>query len=656
MKHFLLSLCMLAVVISARAADYELTSPDKKITVRILVNGQLQWSVSYKGETLLQPSHISLELGNGQVLGKQPVLRRQQRNTVNQVITAVVPVKHRRIPEQYNELRLVFKGSYSVCFRAYNDGAAYRFETSLGDKEVTVRNETAEYRFPADYGSWWPVEQGEVSPTFQSHYEYGFKDTTIAALSDQLYAGLPVYLRTPQGTRLLITESDLHDYPNQFLFGTRGNALQSRFPPVILRQTLEGDRGARILENADFIAKTSGNRTYPWRTLIISPDDKGLLETDLVYKLATPNVLTDTTWIRPGKVAWDWWNANNVYGVDFRAGINTATYKYYVDFAAKYGLEYIILDEGWTRTTLDVMHSTPDLDMQALISYANSRKVGIILWVLWNALDKDMDRALDLYASWGVKGIKVDFMARGEQYMVNFYERTAAACAKRRLLVDFHGAFKPVGLNRKYPNVISYEGVRGLENDKWINTVTPGHDVTLPYTRMAAGPMDYTPGAMINANRKNFRDIFEAPMSQGTRCHQAAMYVVYESPLQMLSDNPSNYLKEPEYTQFISRIPTTWDTTIALEGKAGEYVAVARKKGDTWYIGAMTNWDARKLDVPLGFLEGKRYRLEALEDGINADRHAADHRFRKQSVTPGDHLALPMSSGGGWLGILTKEE
>ncbi len=656
MQRLLTGICLIIAPVIARATDYDLLSPDKKITVKVQVTNTLQWSVAYNNEALLLPSTIRMQLGDGLVLGQSPVLKKQQRNTVNQVIDAVVPVKYKHIAEQYNELRLTFKGNYSVCFRAYNDGVAYRFETALGNKEITVTNETVQYQLADDDRSWWPMESHRPSPTFQSHYEYKFDDTSVARISDKLYAGLPVYLSTPKGTKLLITEADLYDYPNQFVFGTNGNALNGQFPPVILRDSLVGDRGAKILENAPYIAKTKGTRSYPWRTIVISPDDKGLLETELVYKLSSPNVLPNTAWIKPGKVSWDWWNANNVYNVDFRAGINTATYKYYIDFAAQYGLEYIILDEGWTRTTLDILHSTPQVDMPELARYAKSKNVGIILWVLWNALDTHMDEALDLYASWGVKGIKVDFMQRGEQYMVNFYERTAAACAKRELLVDFHGAYKPVGLNRKYPNVISYEGVKGLENSKGGREVTPGHDVTIPFIRMAVGPMDYTPGAMLNANKGNFRPVFSEPMSQGTRCHQAAMYVVYESPLQMLCDNPSNYLKEPDYTKFISRVPTTWDTTVALQGKAGEYVAIARKKGDTWYIGAMTNWEARHLDLDLRFLDGQRYKMEIVQDGINADEHAADYHFDQKTVTPADHVSVQMSNGGGWMAILTPAQ
>jgi len=344
MNKLLPGICLLLAPVISRATDYDLTSPDKKIAVKVQVTNTLQWSVTYNNETLLLPSTISMELANGPVLGQTPVLKKQQRNTVNGVIDAVVPVKQAHIPEQYNELRLNFKGNYTVCFRAYNDGVAYRFETALG-KEIIVKNEPIQYQLPEAYRSWWPVDE-HASPTFQSHYEYGFKDTSIAQISDKLYAGLPIYLSTTKGTKVMITEADLHDYPNQFLFGTNGNALQAQFPPVILKEELRGDRSTKILQNADYIVKTSGTRTFPWRTLIISPDDKGLLENELVYKLSTPNVLQNTSWIKPGKVSWDWWNANNIYNVDFRAGINTATYKYYMDFAAKYGLEYIILDEG----------------------------------------------------------------------------------------------------------------------------------------------------------------------------------------------------------------------------------------------------------------------------------------------------------------------
>jgi alpha-glucosidase len=541
--------------------------------------------------------------------------------------------------------------NYAVVFRAYNNGVAYRFETMLKDT-VAVLNETASFQFPQNNRVLWT---GEANKEFQSHFESLFTDSVVNGFNSQQHAALPLYASTPAGTSLLISEADLYDYPNLFLFGTGGNALTAGFPKVILERKRSGDRTARITKLADYIARTKGTRTYPWRYMAIAADDKGLLESNLTYQLASPNVLSNTAWIKPGKVAWDWWNANNVYGVDFKAGLNTATYKYYIDFAAAYGLEYIILDEGWSLTTTDLLHAAKEIDMPALMAYANAKKVDVILWALWEPLDLNMDAILDQYVQWGVKGVKVDFMARADQYMVNYYERVAAAGAKRQLLVDLHGAYKPVGLNRKYPNVISYEGVRGMENSKWSTDITPKHDVTLPFTRMAAGPMDFTPGAMLNGNKKNFHISFTEPMSQGTRAHQVAMYVVYESPLQMLADNPSNYLKDPVCTRFMSQMPTVWDTTIALHGKAGDYVAMARKHGNKWYIGAMTNWDARDLVIPLDFLGGGSWKAQVLADGLNAADHAADYTITTQPVTGKATLTAKMSNGGGWCAVISPE-
>ncbi|RXK85450.1 glycoside hydrolase family 97 protein [Filimonas effusa] len=634
----------------ALAKDYELKSPDKKITVNVAVGKSLEWSVRYGNETILLPSVIALQLHNNK-LGQNALVNKEDRQSVNHTIIADVPVKSKYIADRYNELKLFMKGNYAVVFRAYDNGVAYRFEMALGDS-VAVVNEISEFNFPQNNRVMW---SGETNKEFQSHFESLFKDSVINAFNTTEHAALPLYMATPAGSSLLLSESDVYDYPNLFVFGTGGNAFTAGFPKVILDRKHTGDRTARITRLADYIAKTSGSRSLPWRYLVIGNNDKTIFESNLTFQLASPNVLANTAWIKPGKVAWDWWNANNIYGVDFKAGLNTETYKYYIDFASTYGLEYIVLDEGWSRTTTDIMTPAKEIDIKELVAYAASKNVGVILWALWEPLDKDLDAILDRYVQWGVKGIKVDFMARADQYMVNYYERVAAAAAKRQLLVDLHGAYKPVGLNRKYPNVLSYEGVRGLENCKWSEDITPGHDVTLPFTRMVAGPMDFTPGAMINATKKNFHITFTEPMSQGTRAHQVAMYVMYESPLQMLADNPSNYRKDPECTRFIAQIPTVWDTTIALHGKVGEYVAVARKNGDKWYVSAMTNWEARELDIPLDFLPEGSWKAQVLADGINAAEHAADYRITTLQVSRNSRLKANMSNGGGWCAVIGKE-
>ncbi|GAO42131.1 glycoside hydrolase family 97 protein [Flavihumibacter petaseus] len=651
MRYFLFLLLLIAGG-NASAKDWKLNSPNGAIVITLSAGQTLSWSVSYKQQPVLLPSTLSMTLGDGQVLGRDPKLVKATTRSVNGIIEAAVPVKTRIIPEVFNELRLQWKGNYTLVIRAYNDGVAYRFETSLPASTIEVRSEQADFNFSDNHRVFWPTE---TNKEFLSHFESLYKDSVLAAFDSSKHGALPFLVKVAHGPSLLVTESDLHDYPNLFLKGTSGNKLEATFPKVILGQQQVGDRQIKITQLASYIAKTNGNRNFPWRCIAIAPDDNSLLENNLVYKLASPSVITSTAWIKPGKVAWDWWNANNIYGVDFEAGLNTATYKYFIDFAAAYGLEYIVLDEGWSASTTNLLQSRKEIDLPELVAYGKSKGVSLILWALWDPLDKDMANVLDQFARWGVKGVKVDFMARADQYMVNYYERVAAEAAKRELLVDLHGAFKPVGLNRKYPNVLNYEGVRGLENDKWGDEITPRHDVTLPFTRMAAGPMDYTPGAMRNATRINFRSVFTEPMSQGTRAHQAAMYVIYEAPLQMLADNPSSYLKEPDFTSVIAQVPTVWDTTIAIAGEAGSYVAIARKKGNNWYIGAMTDWNERTLPVSLTFLGKGNYRMTAIEDGINANQHAADYRRTEKTVTAGEELKIFLKKGGGWLAILKPE-
>ncbi|MEL7341800.1 MAG: glycoside hydrolase family 97 catalytic domain-containing protein, partial [Bacteroidota bacterium] len=385
------------------------------------------------------------------------------------------------------------------------------------------------------------------------------------------------------------------------------------------------------------------------RIMALAERDHDLLHNTLVHQLSRPLAIEDPSWIRPGRVAWDWWNANNIYGVDFESGINNQTYQYYIDFAAEYGLEYIILDEGWSKSTTDLLHCKKDIDVAALVKYGEEKGVGIILWCLWNPLDKDMDRILDQFVRWGVKGIKVDFMQRADQEIVNFYEKTARKAAEHQLLVDFHGAYKPSGLRRAYPNVLSYEGVNGLEQCKWSDKLTATHNVTLPFTRMVAGPMDYTPGAMDNAQPDNYAIRFERPMSQGTRCHQMAMYVVYESPLQMLADNPSQYRREKECTEYIAQIPSIWDETLPLGGKVGQYVVIARRKGDRWYLAAMNNEEARTVELNLSFLSGEIQELDIMQDGPNAARVAVDYLHQQVSIPENKMIKIQLAPGGGWV-------
>lgn len=413
-----------------------------------------------------------------------------------------------------------------------------------------------------------------------------------------------------------------------------------------------------VTEQEDYIAKSQGPRSFPWRVLAVSASDKELLNNDLVYQLASPSRLPDISWIKPGKVAWDWWNDWNIYGVDFRAGINNETYKYYIDFAAGHGIEYVILDEGWAvNKQADLLQVVPEINIKELVDYGKAKNVGIILWAGYWAMDRDLENVCRIYSDMGVKGFKVDFMNRDDQAMVDFYYRCAAAAAKYKLMIDYHGAYKPTGLHRTYPNVINFEGVFGLEQLKWSPPETDmvTFDVTMPYIRMLAGPLDYTQGAMRNATRQNYRPVNSEPMSQGTRCRQLAEYVVFESPFNMLCDNPSNYMNEPECTRFIAEIPTVWDRTVALDGRVGEYIAIARQKDGVWYVGGLTNWDKRELTVDLSFLGDSNYQLEIFRDGLNADRAARDYKREIVPVPASKKLAVTLMPGGGFAAKITRE-
>jgi len=591
-----------------------------------------------------------MTIDNNQILGKSPRVKNSKRVAVNRIIKPVVRQKHETITDSFNELTLVFDGGYEVVFRIYNEGAAYRFRTDL-NKEITIYNEQAEFNFVKDHRVYFPEEK-----SFHSHSEREYIQIPISQITSKRFSSLPALVELDNGLKAAISEADLEDYAGMYLAGseTKGNGLTGLFPKFSLRDSVKGDRNLLVTKRADYIAKTSGKRDFPWRVIMISEKDGDLIESALIYKLAKPSEMdSDFSWVKPGKVAWDWWNANNIYGVDFRAGINTETYKYYIDFASKYGIEYIILDEGWYKLG-DLLNVVPGMNIEELVEYGKQKNVGIILWMSWLTLNDQLQEAMDQFVKWGAAGIKVDFMQRDDQWMVNYYYKIATEAAKRKLLVDFHGAYKPTGLYRTFPNVVTSEGVQGLEQSKWSELANPAMAVTIPFIRMFAGPVDYTPGAMINGTKTNFKPVFTQPMSQGTRCQQLAMYVVYESPLQMLSDLPTNYYREPECMEFLSAVPVEWDDTKVLDSKVGEYVMAARRNGDRWFIGAMTNWTPRDLSIDFSFLPEGEYKITIWQDGINADRNGNDYKKLSQTVSRNSKLNIHLAPGGGWAGIISR--
>lgn len=650
-KFFLATVAGLAgLCLSAK--DYVLSSPDTKVKVTVSVGTDVVWGVEYCGEILLNPSRIGIDVEGKNTCGGKNVVRRVGRRTVDETLEAVVPTKFRHVRDYCNELKISFKAGWAVVFRAYDNGVAYRFETSFADETVIVKDEVAEFNFAEDNTAYWAFEK---NPEFITHCEAFFKPMAISEIGTETSSYLPLSMSTSRGTRMVITETDLFDYPNLFLTAGSGSVLKAKFPQVLLETSMRTDRDVNVVRKADYIAETAGTRTFPWRIMTVG-DDRSLLENTLAWQLASPEFSDDTDWIRPGKISWEWWAMLNVYGVDFKAGVNTETYKYYIDFAADYGLEYILLDEGWSASTMDITHAKPRLDLQYLIDYGKSKGVGIVLWTLWTPMvEQGIGNILDVYEKWGVSGIKIDFMQMNDQKMVRFYEDIARECFNRHLLVDYHGSFKPAGLQRKYPNVMSFEGVYGMEHDKCSYDISPEHDLVLPFTRMVAGPMDYTPGATINATKDDFAMRWYHPMSQGTRAHQAAIFIAYESSVQMLCDSPSNYRKNPEFTNFIASVPTVWDETKAIEAKAGDYLLIARRNGDVWYVAGLNDWTGRELSLSLDFLEEGEWTADIFKDGVNADSWAEDYMLETVGVSKNDVLSVKMANGGGWAAIIRKK-
>lgn len=629
------------------AEEYDLFSPDKSILVKISIADKISYSVLWDEELLILPSSLSLNIREIGKLGIEPKLKKTDTRSVDEILYPVVAVKSKQLIGRYNEISISFDQPFKVDFRAYDHGIAYRFQTGISSR-ILVENEEVTFRFNGDHRVYFPTEE-----SFLTHSERLYEYLPLSSIPADKMASLPVLVDIEGGPKIAVTETGLEDYPGLYLTGSSGSDLKGLFPAVALKEKQTRDRTVEVTERADYIAETEGTRTFPWRVLVIARDDGDLIENQMIYALSPPGRIQNTSWIKPGKVAWDWWNANNLFGIDFPAGINTLTYKYYISFASRYGIEYIILDEGWSDPS-DLFKVNPEIDLEEIIRYGKEKNVGVILWVVWKTLDDQLDPALDWFKKMGVKGIKVDFMQRDDQWMVNYYWKIAEQAAKRHMIVDFHGSYKPAGLRRAYPNVLTREGVRGLENTKWSKYPDPEHDLTIPFIRMLAGPMDYTPGAMINAQEKNFHPVFSRPMSLGTRCHQLAMYVVYESPLQMLADSPSHYLQEKECMEFLGPVPTVWDETRVLEASVGNYVLISRKSGEDWYVGAMTDWDSREFKLDLSFLEEGRYTALIFQDGINADKYGNDYKKIQKTVTSADSFTIQLASGGGWAAKIEK--
>ncbi len=640
----------LSLVLAQTSKTYQVKSPDGKIDINIATGTTINWSVKHEGTEVILPSEISVTLGNNEILGKNTAVKKATSAATNETINTPI-YKKDKVQNNYNQLTLAFKGDYGLIFRAYNDGVAYRWFTQKKG-EITIINEEANFNFKDDDKAFLPFvndyrNKDKFNTSFESHYD----NVNISAIKKDTLAFLPVLVDLGNPKKAVILEADLQDYPGMYLTPGEGNNLHSVFAPYPTEEFVHGLNYV-VKGRADYIAKTNGTRSFPWRVVVISNEDKQLADNDMMQRLAEPSRIADLSWIKPGKVAWDWWNDWNISHVDFKSGINVPTYKYYIDFAAANKLEYIIIDEGWSD---DHDLNISKLDVQQIVDYGKQKNVGVILWSTWYAITRDADGLFAKFAKMGIKGFKIDFIDRDDQKAVSSLYELAQKAADHHLMVDYHGMYKPSGMQRTYPNVINCEGVKGLENMKWGVDNQPGYDVSIPFIRMMGGPMDYTPGGMRNATKDAFRPVNSNPMTQGTRCHQLAMYTIFEAPLQMLSDNPTTYMREQESTDFIAAIPTTFDATVALDGKVGDFVSIARKKNHTWYAGAMTNWTPREITMDLSFLGDGSYKATIFEDGVNANHDAKDYTRKVITVTANDKLTIKMASGGGWAARFEKE-
>lgn len=657
MKKILLFLFCLVTLGAYAQKSFELKSPDGRLITTVWVGERLTYDICYGGRQVLVDSPLSMTLEDGTVWGEKPRLSATSQKSVDEVIASPF-YRRSQVRDHYNELTLKFKKGWNVEFRAYDGGIAYRFVSRLG-KPFNILDEEVNYSFPSDVKATVPYvvsrsKDGTLEAQFYSAFENTYVTDRLSNLDKKRLMFLPLVVETEDGVKICITESDLESFPGLYLSASEGgNSLTGVHAPYPKKSVQGGHNRLQMLvkEREAFIAKVEGNRSFPWRMAIVAVEDKDLAESDMTYLLASPSRVDDTSWIKPGKVSWEWWSDWNLDGVDFVTGVNNDTYKAYIDFAAENGLEYVILDEGWAvNLKADLMQVVKDIDLKGLVDYASAKGVGIILWAGYYAFERDMENICRHYAEMGVKGFKVDFMDRDDQEMVDFNYRAAAMCAKYKLVLDLHGMYKPSGLNRTYPNVLNFEGVHGLENMKWSTAEVDQveYDVTLPYIRQVAGPMDYTQGAMRNAVKENFYPCNSEPMSQGTRCRQLALYVVLESPLNMLCDTPQNYAREAECAQFIMGIPTVWDETRILDGRMGDYIVTARRKGDVWYIGGLTDWQARDIEIDCSFLDDKNYEGVLYKDGVNAHRIGKDYRCTPIKLNGRTRLKIHMAPGGGF--------
>jgi alpha-glucosidase len=657
-KRILSSLFFVLYLTAGWSADtLKVCSPSGKICVKVWMGKQLGYCISFNDKTILAPSFIDLMLENNHSLSINNAIRSGSVKKFKEQIVSPVPEKRKIIPDVYSLLSISFRQPYKVEFRVYDDGVAYRILTFFKDS-IRIKNETAEFSFPGKPSVYFPqVQKRPDADIFHTSFEEEYPLRRMDSIPEGIIGYSPVLVIPEASHRIAITESDLEDYPGMFLEGTGSSKLRGVFSGYPMEeQATEGSYSQlKVTRRAPFIARTAGTRSFPWRVLLIAVEDKELPANDIVYRLASPSRISDASWVKPGNLTDEWIIDINLFNVPFRAGLNTASYKYYIDFARRFGFDRIMMDAGWSDNN-NLFSITPSIHMDTLVSYARKKGVKLSMWTLSKTLDRQLDSALDQFNKWGIDFIMTDFIDRDDQKAVNFYHRIAKACAEHKIMIMYHGAFPPKGFNRTWPNAVAREGVLGSEYNIWSNRVTPRHDVTLPFTRMLAGGFDYEPGLLNNATFKGTRPVSGIVTSPGTRCHQLSMFIIYDSPMQIFSGNPSEGMREPDFMEIIGHLPTTWDETIIPDAKVGKYIVTVRQKGDNWFIAGMTDWSERDLTVKFDFLPEGNFEAIICRDGVNADRYAADYEIQKGVVVKkNDEMNMHLAPGGGFLIRLDKQ-
>ncbi|MBI1782694.1 MAG: glycoside hydrolase family 97 protein [Sphingobacteriales bacterium] len=656
-KALALLLSVMTLISSFGQRTFHLYSPDSSLHVAINTTGQLTYEL-YAGSTLLvHSSTIDLKLSNSSQLNNSLRKVKSNYSKINETINVPIPYRRKTVINHYNQLELLFKNPFSIQFLLYNNGLAYRIGLQI-KASLQVQNETAEFNIDKDANLWFAhINKRDGQDRYHTSYEGVYKKEMLSSIPDTMMTFAPAVASLSNGYHLAFSDANLIDYPGMFLQKTATGLKGSFAPYPIAEEKTAGEFPQYLVsKRADYIAKINGSRMLPWRAVLVGKNDTELPSNDLLYCLGDASKITDPSWIRYGKGTDEWITGINLFNVPFVAGINTESYKYYIDFAKRFGFNQIMLDAGWSDYQ-DLFKITPGLDLKELVAYAKQKNIRLMLWTLCSTLDKQLDSILPQFNKWGIESIMTDFMDRDDQPMVNFYHRIAKVCADHKITIMFHGAFPPKGINRTWPNIITHEGVLGSEWNIWSDLPTPEHDVAIAYTRMLAGPLDYEPGILWNAQKDQFRTVSKNPMSQGTRCHQLAMFVTYDSPLQIFSGNISQGLLEPTFMELLGSIPTTWDDTKILQGKIGEFIITARRKENDWFISGLNNETKRTIILPLDFLKSdSNYWLTICKDGMNAANYGSDYVLKTEEISFKEPLTITMEKGGGFLIRLTGKE